>query len=273
MRDHILTVLSVRGYSAADYNLIGYGGAGPMFLAGYTAGIPFQGVFTVPWAAAFSAFGCTAADYIHRYQKSTLVQIPPGSDDAYKGYMASVINLGWEQLEQNAVREMEEEGFKKADITFKQVAYVRYSQQLEDVEVISPLARLQTPHDLGKLIEAFEEVYSRKYAHAARYPEVGYQIFELGLIAIVPKLKPKLKKSPLESAVPNPRAFKGEREVYVKGIWKKARVYEMDLLCSGNEVKGLAVIEAPATTFPVPEGRKVVIDEYKRFWLKEVSNG
>ena len=43
----------------------------------------------------------------------------------------------------------------------------------------------------------------------------------------------------------------------------------MDLLESGNEVEGLAIIEAPSTTMLVPEGRKVVIDEFKRFWIKE----
>ena len=141
----------------------------------------------------------------------------------YKGYMAMVISMGWDQLEQTAIREMEQEGFKKEDITFRQVAYVRYTQQLEDVEVFSPLSRLQTPQDLDKLVAAFEEVYSKKYAHAAKFPEVGYQIFELGLIAIVPKLKPKLKKFPLEGKVPNPQAFKGEREVYVKGVGRKPK--------------------------------------------------
>ena len=38
----------------------------------------------------------------------------------------------------------------------------------------------------------------------------------------------------------------------------------------GNEVEGLAIIEAPATTLVVPEGRKVAVDEYKRLWLREV---
>ncbi len=269
MKDHIITVLSVRGYSPSDYDIIGYGGAGPMFLAGYTDGIPFKGIFTVPWAAAFSAFGCTAADYIHRYQKSTLVAIPPQADAMYKGYMAMVISMGWEQLEQTAIREMEEEGFRKEDISFRQTAYVRYTQQLEDVEVFSPLPRLQTPQDLDQLIAAFEEVYSRKYAHAAKFSEVGYQIFELGLIATIPKLKPKLKKYPAAGKTPGPKALKGEREVYVKGEWKKARIYEMDWLESGNEIEGLAILEAPSTTMPVPEGRKVVVDEYKRLWLKE----
>lgn len=119
------------------------------------------------------------------------------------------------------------------------------------------------------MLAAFEEVYSKKYAHAAKFPEVGYQIFELGLVAVVPKVMPKLKQFSLEGKAPHPQAFKGEREVYIKGRWEKAKVYEMDLLHSGNEVDGLAIIEAPATTMPVPSGYKVFIDEYKRFWLKE----
>ncbi|MBM4463359.1 MAG: hydantoinase/oxoprolinase family protein [Chloroflexi bacterium] len=269
MREHIGTVLSVRGYSISDYHLIGYGGAGPMFLSGYTDGMPFKGVLTVPWAAAFSAFGCTTADYLHRYQRSTLVAIQPGADEMIKKHAGTMISASWQELEETAIREMTEEGFRKEDITFQQVAYVRYSQQLEDVEVFSPLPRLKTAQDVDKLIEAFEDVYSRKYSHAATFPEMGYQIFELGLIASVPKPKPELRKYRLEGKAPATEAFKGERALYVKGEWKKAKLYEMDRLRSGNEVEGLAILEAPATTMPVPEGKKVVVDEYKIYWLKE----
>jgi len=66
----------------------------------------------------------------------------------------------------------------------------------------------------------------------------------------VPKPKPELRRYPLAGkTVPN-EAFKGEREVYDKGKWKRAKLYEMDLLQPGNEVEGLAIIEAPATTLP-----------------------
>ena len=86
---------------------------------------------------------------------------------------------------------------------------------------------------------------------------------------MVPKPKPELRKYQLGGKIPAEEAFKGEREVYSKGKWKKARLYEMDLLESGNEVVGLAIIEAPSTTMLVPEGKRVVIDEFKRFWIKE----
>ena len=270
MREHISTVLAVRGYSPADYCLIGYGGAGPMFLAGYSAGLAFEGVFTIPWAAAFSAFGLTSADYIHRYQKSTTVAIPPGSSEDYKILMGGIVNVGWEELERVAASEMEEEGFKKEDIQFTQVAYVRYMMQLEDLEVMSPVSRVNTSADMDRLIDAFEEKYSKVHAYAARYPEAGYQIMELGLIASVAKPMPQLRKYPLEGKDPPKQALKGQREIYVRGEWKKANLYEMDLLRPGNEVEGLAIIEAPATTMPVPEGKRVMVDEYKRYWLREV---
>ena len=268
MKEHIGTVLSVRGYSPTDYHLIGYGGAGPAFLAGYAEGMPFKGVFTVPWAAAFSAFGCAATDYVHRYQKSALVMIPPGVDDGFKAFMGSLINAAWEELEQTATREMEEEGFNRESISFRQLAYIRYTQQLEDVEVFSPIPRLNSGADVEKLIEAFEDVYSKKYANAAKFPEVGYQVFELGILAMVPKAKPELRKYGLEGKSPPKEASKGERDVYSKGSWHKANLYEMDLLKSGNEIYGPAVIEAPSTTLLVPKARKVRVDEYLRFWLE-----
>jgi len=270
IKDHITTSLSIWGYSPTDYYLISYGGAGPVFVSDYSEGLPFKGVFTVPWAASFSAFGCCAADYLHRYQKSAMVVLLPGSDGATKALMGTQVNACWEDLEKIAIREMQEEGFRREDITLKHIAYVRYMMQLEDVEVISPVSRINTAEDMDKLINAFEETYSRKYAHAAKHPEAGYQIMELGLHALVSRPKPKLgTHPPAKLKLPSIDAFKGRREVYRGGQWKSAHVYEMDRLQNGHEIEGLAILEAPTTTMLVPQGKKVAVDEYKRIWLRE----
>lgn len=269
MREHIRSAVTIRGYSLSDYYLISYGGAGPLFMAGYSKGLPFKGVFTVPWAPAFSAFGCTTADYLHRYQRSCLVEIPDKAVPEKKINTGETLNRIWNDLEEIALREMTEEGFKEEELKFEQIAYLRYAGQLEDLEVISPTSRIKNPEDIDRLIDAFQEKYSRVYAYGARHPEAGYQIFEVGLRATVPKSKPKIKKYPVAGKTPPAKAFKGEREVYSKGQWSKARLYEMDLLQPGNEIKGLAIIEAPATTLPIPDGIKVVVDEYQRFWIRE----
>jgi N-methylhydantoinase A len=269
MREHIKAAVTIRGYAIADNYLISFGGAGPLFMAGYSEGLPFKGVLTVPWAAAFSAFGCTTADYTHRYQRSCLITVPNDASPETKADAGAEINCIWKDLEEIAVREMREEGYEREMIKFEQIAYIRYGGQLEDLEVISPVFRINNANDMDRLIAAFEGKYSKVYTYGAQHSEAGYQMFEVGLRASVPKPKPDIRRYPLSEKIPPKTAFKGEREVYNNQTWQKAKLYEMDLLEPGNEIRGLAIIEAPATTLPVPAGKKIIIDEFKRFWLVE----
>ncbi len=268
MKEHIRAVLYARGFSPADYCLLSYGGAGPMHVAGYSKGLPFKGVATMPWAAAFSSFGCAAVDISHRYQKSTAVVIQAGADDNWKLMMGQMmLNPGWEELESLARAEFAKEGLPWEQAEVRQIAYVRYGSQMDDIEVPSPVSRINSAADMDKLIAAFEDLYEKVYAGVAKHPQAGYQIMELGLTATVPKVKPKLVKRPLEEKAPPAEAVKGEREVYFEGRWHKALIYDMDSIRPGNEVEGIAVVEAPATTLFIPPRRRARMDEWSLIWL------
>ncbi len=52
--------------------------------------------------------------------------------------------------------------------TIKRVAYMRYYGQLDDVEVESPVAKLETAADLQKLLDAFEDLYTKMFTLAAQ---------------------------------------------------------------------------------------------------------
>jgi N-methylhydantoinase A len=268
MKEHIRSVLFARGFSPAAYHLLCYGGAGPMHLAGYCEGLPFRGVATMPWAAGFSSFGCAAVDISHRYQKSVPVLIPPGADASYKLLMGQLlINVGWDELEKQAAADFAAEGLPWEQAKVQQIAYVRYGGQMEDLEVTSPISRVNSPEDMDKLLATFEKLYEKVYAGVAKHERAGFQIMELGVTASIPKVKPKLVKHPLEGKSPHKDAIKGDREVYYDGKWGKATIYDMDRLRPGNEVSGIAVIEAPATTFFIPPGRHVRVDEWLMLWL------
>ena len=268
MKEHIRSVLYARGFSPAAFDLLCFGGAGPMHVAGYTEGLPFRGVATMPWAAGFSSFGCAAEDISHRYQKSTPVFLPPGADSAYKMLMGQLLlNVGWEELEKQAATDFAAEGLPWEQAKMQQIAYVRYGGQMEDLEVISPVSRINSPEDMDKLLAAFESLYEKVYAGVAKHERAGFQIMELGITVVAPKVKPKLTKRPLEGKKPPQEAIKGEREVYYNGVWGKATIYDMDRLKPGNEVHGLAVVEAPATTLFLPPGRRIRLDEWTLIWL------
>ncbi|HVA80569.1 MAG TPA: hydantoinase/oxoprolinase family protein [Candidatus Binataceae bacterium] len=267
-RDAIRAVASARGLDTSQYYLFGYGGAGPLHLAGYSEGLDFRGVITFHFAAAFSAFGATTADYEHRYSRSVPLALPAGADRSAKLAVAKAINKTWEEMEKAAREEMTMELARGEKIKFTHLAMIRYGGQLSDLEVVSSLPRLRTDHDVDRLIAAWEDLYSKINSRVARYEQAGYQIFELGLLASVNKVKPRILRQPLGDPKPDKQAHKGTRNVYRKGRWTAASVWEMELLRPGNRVKGPAIIEHPATTLVVPEGKRIETDEFNFFWLK-----
>jgi len=51
---------------------------------------------------------------------------------------------------------------------------------MEDLEVISPVSRVNSPEDMDKLLSAFEKLYEKVYAGVAKHERAGFQIMELG---------------------------------------------------------------------------------------------
>ena len=270
MAEILRASLLSRGHSPSDYVLAVYGGAGPMHMAsfGFPAEMSFKGVVTFPFAAAFSAFGCATVDFSRRYHKSTTIVSPPGANEDSKATCASKISQAWKELEKEAVAAMIHDGYKEKDIVLERSAFIRYGGQLDDLEVRSPLPRLQTAEDFDALIARFENLYSKVYALGAKFPAGGFQILEVAVTASVYKVKPKIEVFTKEGKTPKSNALKETRKVYHNQKWGLAKIYEMEKLSAGNEIEGLAIIEAPNTTLFIPEGRKIRLDERRFIWME-----
>ena len=61
---------------------------------------------------------------------------------------------------------------------------------------------------------------------------------------------------------------KGVRQVFQHSKWQEADIWEMEKLKPGNEIDGLAIIEASNTTLFVPPEWHVRIDEHDIYWLE-----
>jgi acetone carboxylase, beta subunit len=268
MREHLVRSLMV-GHDLREYVLLGYGGGGPLHLLGYAGDYPWKAVITVPHAGAFSAWGGACMDYSHRRHKSVSVLLPPEVDAATQLAWTQPVEQAWQSLEEDLLEELQSEGFSRKQITTKRVAYIRYYGQLEDVETESPVARLASPADLQKLLAAFEDLYLRMFTRAAKVDRPTYHITEVCVIAKVETVKPRLRKHRLKSPRPNRKAaFKGTRPVYQHGRWHDADIWRMEALEPGNEIHGLAVIEASNTTLFVPPDWRVRIDAHDIYWIE-----
>ncbi|UVK39178.1 hydantoinase/oxoprolinase family protein [Mesorhizobium sp. AR10] len=254
-------VISGQGIHPSEFTLLSYGGSGPLHLAGCSRGIGFKDIITFQFAAAFSAFGCTTADFMRRHSVSTQHDIPSRADEATLAAFGAKVTTVWNDLTKAAVDEMIADGHAREKIRTVPFLMMRYTGQLEDVEVMAPLAEVRSADDMRRVIDEFEAVYAKVNHRVSRYGEAGFTITELGLIATADKVKPVLLKRPLGASNPA-SAHKGVREAYIAGRWHKANLYEMDLLQPGHEVIGPAIIEHPATTLVVHPQDRVFVDEW-----------
>jgi len=268
MREHLVRSLMV-GHDLREYVLLGYGGGGPLHLLGYAGDYPWKAVITVPHAGAFSAWGGACMDYSHRRHKSVAALLAPEFDVQTRLQSMQPVAAAWKSLEDDLMQELLGEGFSKKQISITRVAYIRYYGQIDDVEVESPVAKFDTAADLQKLLDAFEDRYTKMFTLAAKPDRGTYYVNEVCVIAKVDTVKPRLRKQKLQGRKPDRKtAFKGKRPVYREGKWHDADIWRMEALRPGNEIDGLAVIEASNTTLFVPAEWHVRIDAHDIYWIE-----
>src|SRR5690606_9786432 len=137
-------VISGQGIHPSEFTLLSYGGSGPLHLAGCSRGIGFKDIITFQFAAAFSAFGCTTADFMRRHSVSTQIDIPARAGDAALEEFGRRVTAVWQDLTKAAVDEMIADGHAAERIRTVPFLMMRYTGQLEDVEVMAPLAEVRS---------------------------------------------------------------------------------------------------------------------------------
>jgi acetone carboxylase, beta subunit len=219
MRDAISGLIATRGFDLSDYHLLAFGGAGPAHVAGYTNGLNLAGTLIFPFSSVFSAFGASSADYEHHYTRAVNLIVDPEVTVEDKLTLGGQITEVWDELRQQGVEQMLREGFAADQVRFRPLAMIRYGRQLNDLIVTSPVERLSTLEEWQALIDTFEALYERIYARAAKYPQAGFEILEVGMVAYAEKVRPKLRAEPLGSPRPTSEAIRGQRPAWFDGRW------------------------------------------------------
>lgn len=268
LRNYVEASVYGKGYSPSNFTLISYGGGGPLHVAGYTDKLGFENVLVPSWAAGFSAFGCACAEFEYRSDVQVNIPLASDADERAKQDVVDSLSQAYEVMKDDILKQFEGEGIDRDQILFRTYVRMQYQGQLRDLEV-GPI-KLTEAGDVDRLVTEFEEVYARVYARAAQSPELGYFITLAILRGLVEVEKPRLPMIPKAGQKPVAEAFKGERQVYWKGQWTSAKIWDMERLQGYNVIEGLAIVEAPATTLVVPPSWKAELDQYRIFHLGQV---
>jgi N-methylhydantoinase A len=274
--------LIIRGASPSEFALVVYGGAGPTHCAGFTAGMNFKEVIIPPFAAVFSAFGAATADIMHRYEASPFAIIngipyDPTSlrfgfdsikslDDLQHGGIDR-LNRMFDELKEKARADMRAEGISEENVRFNYEILARYGGQLWELRARVPINRIGSVKDLEAIVRSYEDRYLEEYGLQAMAPRGGLQIITIAVELVAGTRKPHFTKGEEVGERPE-KALKGEREVYLKGAFRKCKVYTMADLLPGNVVLGPSIIEGVDTSVVIPEDRKVIVDVYRNMLMR-----
>jgi N-methylhydantoinase A len=249
MADLIRRMSVLRGFDPREFALLAFGGGGPVHCAAVAreAGMGRMIVPLPRLAAVWSAFGASASDVTHVYQKALLLDLP----------VASGTLLGpFADLLAQARSQLASEGFTGSQVTLRRTVRMKYAMQVHDVEVPLPA---DLPDDAcGALTERFERLYEQLYGEGSGFREGGIQITSFQVRATGATTKPAL-----ESAVEAARPLEAERNVYWHelGRFERTRVLKAAGAPSLSACNGPVLIELPDTVIVVRPGQQVHQDQ------------
>ena len=272
LRNDLESVVTGEGYAPSNFKCVSYGGGGPVHTAGYTSGLGFDEVLIPEWAAAFSAFGCGAADFEYRYDQTTNIDIDADVSRAEAASTAGEqLTEIWTRLEEKVSDEFTNSNVGREDIEFQYNILGQYQGQLNALDIESPVSRADSAETLEELLDTFEDAYRRQYSEEARSPELGHTVTQASVRGVHDVVKPEIPTETPVGPDPPESAYKQPRESYWDGEWLDTDILDLHALQPGNELTGPAVLEGAATTFVLPPGYETRLDEHRVHHLSQTD--
>ena len=232
-----------RGLDYRDFDLIAFGGAGPVHGAELARAVGMRRTLVPPYPGLCSAFGTVVADV--RVEKSRTVAFR--SDTMALGDIADA----YRSLEEQAVRELLEEGFEGEPVIARS-ASARYRLQSHEIEL--PVTSSVLAGTAAELVETFHAEHERRFDF--KTPGHPVEIVRLTVLALGASAPPRLPGlEPGEAPEPAAR-----RAVWFRGAGAvETPVYRRESLGAGITMEGPAVIlEEDSTVIVAPDDRLIV---------------
>jgi N-methylhydantoinase A len=246
-------VTTERGFDAADFALVAYGGAGPLHAAMVARELRIARVIVPRAPGHFSAWGMLVADLRRDFVQTWFTPLAAASFATMAAIYASMEREGHTSLAGHEAA--------PAGVTVARAADMRYVGQEHAVTVDLPLA-LFADEDRAGIKRRFDAVHALRYGYAVEAEPaeiVSLRSAVTGLMA-----KPPFAPIAAGDATPPADAFRGTRAVYfaASGGAVATPTYARAALRAGNRIAGPALVEEYASTTVVHPGDALAVDAF-----------
>ena len=264
MAEAIKAISTHRGFDLREFTLVAFGGAGPMHASQIALDLGIQAVIVPPHAGVNSALGCLASSVLHDFSLSRL--------ERFERVSRQEVTKIFDQLAEDAVRQLQAEGFDEGQRELLPSVDVRYAGQGYELNV--PLdADVRAEMDLELLRRRFDEVHERRHGHSA--PTLPAEVVTYRLTAVGKVPRPRVETlEPASEPVETARI--GTRQAYFlapsEGLVDCA-LYDRDRLRPGHVIEGPAVIEQFDSTVVITPSMRSEVDVHGNLILRHGEIG
>jgi N-methylhydantoinase A len=239
-----------KGYDPREFALIVFGGGGPLHAVELAKELEIKNVIVPRFPGVNSAFGMLMADFRFDYVRTYLKKLGASEKD--------FLTEGFKELEEQALEEMRKNGVATEKVSLFYSLDLRYLGQRHPIEVPIPSDQIR---NMDNIVNTFHELHLRKYGFEVRDNEIELMNFRLASIGeVVKPTLEKFEKQTDETILGS--ALKETRPVFLDGDYCDCPVYVRDLLLTGQQIPGPAVLEQLDTTSLVFPGQTAVVDEF-----------
>ena len=244
------------GLDPRDYHLVGFGGAGPMFVAALSDEIGARGAIVPMHPAVWSAFGGLYADVVHDYARSQLSLL----HDLTAEQVEEIVR----DLSVSASRDLAADGLTVDDARFEYAFDVRYSGQSHHLRVPVDLSEGFTASSHHKVSANFEALHEQMYGHTR--PGDSQQLVTVRVLIRVPRQLATARAAVAEEkgdlvSRSRPVHFHGQEEAMESAIYDRVQ------LAPGTEFDGPAIVEEDQSNTVVPPGGRLRVGEHGELFV------
>jgi N-methylhydantoinase A len=240
----------MRGFDPREFQLLSYGGAGPLHAALVAEEAGISEVVIPPNPGAFSAFGTLCAA-LRKDRASTILRI---LDDE----VLATTETEYAAMADSLKEEFAAEGGDLSSLSFERQFDMRYRGQSHELTIVVP-----EDASAAEAAELFETAFEREYGRRDRNRSI--ELVNVRLVATIPMPIPSLVLPPDGDGTAS-----GSRKLFIAGQPVDALVWDRASFTGDTVVEGPAIIEEMSSTTYIPPNWRARRGEVGELLLEHV---
>ncbi len=253
-------VSSERGRDPRRFDLITFGGSGPVHAVGLAEMLDITRVVVPPFPGVFSSFGLLVADVEHHFVQTYFKTFEQLDITALSELLNGLWNQGRNQLRAEGFDDSRHEILTQMDM--------KYDGQVSDLTVPYPSNEVNR-QTINAVIKSFDEEHERSFGYNS--PGTGYQLVNVRVIARglpeVPRMPEKLELPVMATGASEPN-----RDVYFGATrgWASVPIVNRQALI-GATTDGPLIVEEYDSTTVVPPNWNATVDQWSNIITEKVD--